>query len=278
MSIVGRRGSSGSGWTWSRPPLGPRRPSPLLAVAGTAGLIVLFVAIALLGVWLADRNDNSPADSSPTPTATPTPVVTASPSPPASPTPGPGGQGPLFRLAAWDGERWQFERRLDGALYSEGEAIPFVFSIDRTIRDDTYYLTIHYDCAGFALLTSSDRDDGSGPALARGGPQSAIPDTTLVIPDDPGTHADDSERGSLTLWGGSFRGLTPILPISACTGEKSFTFGVAAAADTLYLMWAAEIAPGAAERDVPLRLAVQAAGAEELTIEIDPDSVSAAQP
>jgi len=188
------------------------------------------------------------------------------------------GQGPLFRLAAWDGERWQFNPPLEGATYREGEAVPFLLRIERASRGDTYFLTIRYDCDGFAFLTSSDHADDSGPALAPGGPESATPDTTLVIPDDPGTRADDSEGGSLSLWGGSFRGLTPIVPISACTGEKSFTFGLAAAADTLHLMWAAEISPGAAERDAPLRLAVQVAGAEELRSEINPESVRSARP
>jgi hypothetical protein len=54
--------------------------------------------------------------------------------------------------------------------------------------------------------------------------------------------------------------------------------GLAAAADPLNLMWAAEIPLGAAERDTPLRLTVRVPGAEEITIEIDPDSVGPAQP
>jgi len=278
LSIVGRRGSSGSGWAWSRPPSGPRRPPPappLLALGG-AGLIALFVALILLGVWLSDRDDNSPAGTSGT--LTPTPTVTATPSPTATPTPVPGGQGPLFRLAAWDGERWRFEERLQGTAYREGEAIPFLFRIDRASRGAAYSLTIRYDCEAFALLTSYDRDHGSRPALASGGPESAAADTILSLPHDPGTGTDDGEAGSLSLWGGSFTGVDGALPSSACTGEKSLTVGLAAAADTLHLMWAAEISPGAAERDAPLRLAVQAAGAEELSIEIDPESVGPAQP
>jgi len=239
-------------------------------------MIALFVALALLGVWLSDRDDNSPAGTSGTPT--PTPAVTARPSPTPTPTPMPGGQAPLFRLAAWDGERWQFNPRLEDAAYREGEAIPFLFRIDRASRGAAYSLTIRYDCEAFALLTSYDRDHGSRPALAPGEPESAAADTTLSIPDDPGTGADDGEAGSLSLWGGSFTGVDGPLPFSACSGEKSLTVGLAAAADTLHLMWAAEISPGAAERDAPLRLAVQAAGAEELGIEIDPESVRPAQP
>jgi hypothetical protein len=278
LSVVGRRGSNESGWTWSQPPSRPRRPPsvpPLLPIAGV-GLIGLFVGLALLGAWLWGTDDDAPVGVSGTPT--PTPAVTATPLPAATPTPVADGQGRLFRLAAWDGQRWRFGPPLEGAIYREGEAVPFLLRIERASRGDTYFVTFRYDCDGFAFLTSSDRDHGSEPALASGGPGSATPDTTLVIPDDPGTRADDGEGGSFSLWGGSFRGLTPIVPISPCTGEKGLTVGLAAAADTLHLMWAAEISWGAAERDAPLRLAVQARGAGELSIEIDPESVRSAQP
>ena len=293
MSIVGRRGSRGSGWTWSRPPSGPRRPpsvAPLLPLAGV-GLIALFVGLVLLGAWLWGTGDDAPAGVSgvptptpavtatPSPTPTPTPTPTPSPTPvPTAASPTPGGQGPFFRLAAWDGQRWQFNPPLEGATYREGEAVPFLLHIDRASRGAAYPLTIRYDCEAFALLTSYDRDHGSEPALASGGPESAAADTTLSIPDDPGTGADDGEAGSLGLWGGSFTDVGGLLPSSACSGEKSLTVGLAAAADTLHLMWAAEISPGAAQRDAPLRLAVQVAGAEELGIEIDPESVRSAQP
>lgn len=295
MSIVGRRGSSGVGWTWSRPPSGPRRPllrGTLLALAGAA-LIALFVALAVVGVRLLDSDDNSSAGTSGTPT--PTPAVTATPSPTATPgptpspkrspspvptsvSPTPAGQEPLFRLAAWDGERWQFKPSLDGATYREGEAIPFLFRIDRASRGADYSLTIRYDCEAFALLTSYDRDHGSQPALASGGPERAAADAILSFPQEPGASAGDGEAGSLSLWGGSFTGVDGPRPASGCTGEKSLTVGVVAASDTLHLIWAAEISPGAAERNAPLRLAVQAAGAEKLSVEIDPESIRAAQP
>lgn len=308
--MVGRRGSSGFGWAWSGPPSGPRRPSlspRLLALAG-AGLIAVVVALVVVGVWLSDGGDNSPAGSGGTPTATtmvaetpspsptplPTPSLTPSPtpartptatpavpttpSPTATPTALPGGQAPLFRLAAWDGERWQSEEVLEGATYREGEAIPFLLRIDRAKRGTAYSLTIGFDCEAFALLTSYDRDHGSQPALSSGGPESAAADTILSIPRDEGTGAEDGETGSLSLWGGSFTGVDGALPSTACTGEKSLTVGLAAAADTLHLMWAAEISQGAAEEDAPLRLTVQVAGAEDLGIEIDPDSLRPAQP
>jgi hypothetical protein len=294
LSILGRRGSNESGWTWSRPPSGPRRVlsvPPLLPLAGV-GLIALFVALALLGAWLWGTEDDAPAGvsatptptpavtatPSPTPTPTPTPIPTPTPTPSLSPVPTPSGEGPLFRLAAWDGQRWQFEPPQEGATYGEGEGVPFVLRIDRAGRGAAYPLTIRYDCDAFAFLTSYGRDHGNVPALASGGPESAAADTTLSIPDDPGTGADDAETGSLSLWGGSFTDVGGLLPSSPCTGEKSLTVGLAAAADTLHLMWAAEISPGAAERDAPLRLVVKAQDTEELGIEIDPESVRSAQP
>lgn len=298
MSIIGRRRSLEGGWTWARPPSGRRRPPvpPLLLVAG-AGLIVLFLGLALVGLWLWGGDDGAPGGASAT--ATPTPAVTAMPPATATPTPTPtrrptaepspspvptrasptpSGQGPLFRLAAWDGEHWRFEERLEDAAYREGEAVPFLFRIGRARQGTAHFLTIRYDCEAFTLLTSYDRDHGSEPALASGGPQNAIPDTTLSIPDDPGTAADDGEAGSLSLWGGTFADIGGPLPSSACSGEKSLTVGLAAASDELHLMWAAEVSPGAAERGAPLRLAVQPSGAEQISVEIDPGSVRPAQP
>jgi hypothetical protein len=305
LSIVGRRGSSGFGWAWSRPPSGPRRPplaSRLLALAG-AGVVAVVVALVVIGVWALDGDDNSPAGdgtptatpvaavtplNSPTPIPTPAPTpaptptatlaATTTPSPTATPTPASGGQAPLFRLAAWDGERWQFEEEVEGATYREGEAIPFLLRIERASRGAAYSVTIGFDCEAFVLLTSYDRDHGRQPALAPGGPESAAADTILSLRQDAGTGTDDGESGSLSLWGGSFAGVDGALPSSPCTGEESLSIGLVPAADTLHLMWAAEISPGAAERDAPLRLVVQAAGIEELTIEIDPDSVRPAQP
>jgi hypothetical protein len=202
--------------------------------------------------------------------------VTTTPSPAATPTPAPGGQAPLFRLAAWDGERWQFEEELQGATYSEGEAVPFLLRIDRASRGAAYSVTIGFHCEAFALLTSYDRDHGRQPALAPGGPESAAADTILSLRQNPGT--GDGETGSLSLWGGSFTGIDGALPSSPCAGEESVSIGLAPAADTLHLMWAAEVSLGAAERDAPLRLTLQVVGAEDLSIEIDPDSVRPTQP
>jgi hypothetical protein len=246
----------------------------VVAAAG-AGLIALFVALTLFGVWSSDSDDNSPADNS---TPTPTHAVTETPSPTITPSPAASGQEPPFRLAAWDGERWQFEGRLEGAKYREGEAIPLLLRIDRARIGDVYPLTITYDCEAFDLLTDYERDYGSESALASPGPGSATPDSTLLIPDDRGTRASSTETGYLSLWGGSFGAVDIPAARSPCAGEESLSVELAAAADALHLIWGAEISPGAAARDAPLRLTVQAAGAEELTVEIDPDSLRPVQP
>ena len=300
MSTVGRRGSSDSGWSWSRPPSGPRRPPPppLLPLVG-GGLIALLVGLALLVVWLTDSDSNSPAGAASTatpsataaPPATPSPAATAPPTavstPPAtppslppSPTPTPvlDDQGALFRLAAWDGNEWQFNLTPEGAAYREGQAVAFLLRINRARPGATYPLTIRYDCRGFDFLTAYDRDAGSEPALASDGPGSPIVDSAAPIPDDPATAADDQEAGSLNLWGGSLTRVDAPLPSTACTGEKSLSVGLSAAADTVFLMWAAQLSDTASDGGVPLRLAVRIAGGGELIFEIDPASVGRAQP
>ena len=216
--------------------------------------------LAVLGIWLSDGDASLPLLA------------------PAPASPVPGDLRAPFRLAVWNGGEWQFNSSPEGAAYSEGEAVPFLLRIDEAGRDSVYLLVIRYDCKGLALLTSYGRDHGSGPALASGGPESSDADTTLSIPDDLGTGADDAEAGSFSLWGGTFTGVSRLLPSGACTGEKTLAVGLKAAADTLYLMWAAEISPEALGRDAQLRLAVHAPGVEEVSIEIDPESVGPAQP
>ena len=198
--------------------------------------------------------------------------------PTATPTPIPGDRGALFRLAAWDGKAWRFSDRLEGAAYRGGQAVPFLLRIDRALTGTTYPLTIRYDCRGFDFLTSYDRDEGSGPALASGGPGSPIADSTVPFPDDPAARADDRETGSLSLWGGSFASVDAALTSSACTGEKSLAVTLSAAADTLFLIWAAQLSEAASQGAVPLRLTVRTAGGEELSVEIDSQSVGRPRP
>ncbi len=292
MNVVGRRGSSGSGWNWPRPPSGPPRPppgSPLLPLAG-AGLLVLLVAFALLAIWLSDSDNNTPAGaadtptpvlstavvSSPIPSATPTPTQTATPTPTRTPTPT--SSAPLFRLAVFDEGEWQFDELAQAATYHEGEAIPLLLRIDNALPGAAYLLTIRYACEGFNLLTAYDHSTGSEPALASAGPGSAIADSAVLIPDDPGTDDDDGEAGSLSLWGGSFIAIGTLLPPSPCTDQKSLSVSLLAAADTLFLMWAAQLSEAASDGDLLLRLVVQLPDGDELSVEIDPASVAPAQP
>ena len=288
MNVVGRRGSSGSGWNWSRPPSGPPRPPPgppLLPLAG-AGLLILLVALALLAIWLSDSDGNTPAGAADTPTpvlstavvSSPIPSATPAPTQTATPTPTPTSSAPLFRLAVFDEGEWQFDALPQAAAYHEGGAIPLLLRIDSALPGAAYLLTIRYACQAFDLLTAYDRDTGSEPALASGGPGSAIADSAVQIPDDPGTDDDDGEAGSLNLWGGSFIAIGALLPPSPCTDQKSLSVSLLAAADTLFLMWAAQLSEAASDSDVLLRLVVQLPDGDELSVEIDPASVAPAQP
>lgn len=284
MNVVGRRGSSGSGWNWSRPPSGSPRPlpgPPLLPLAG-AGLLALLVTLALLAIWLSDSDDNSPAGAADTPTPAPSATVPPSPTQTATPTPTrtptPTSSAPLFRLAVFDEGEWQFEALPQTAAYHQGEAIPFLLRIDNALPGASYPLTIRYACQGFNLLTTHDRDTDSEPALASAGPGSAIADSAVQIPDDPGTDDDDGEAGSLSLWGGSFTAIGALLPPSPCTDQKSLSVSPLAAADTLFLMWAAQLSEAASDSDLLLRLVVQLPNGDELSVEIDPASVAPAQP
>ena len=298
MNVVGRRGSSGSGWNWSRPPSTPPRPrpgSPLLPLAG-AGLLVLLIALALLAIRLSDSNDSSPAGAADTPTPvlstavvaspipsathveTPTPTQTATATPTPTRTPTPTSSAPLFRLAVFDEGEWQFDALPQAAAYRDGGAIPLLLRIDNALPGAAFLLTIRYTCEGFDLLTAYDHDTGSEPALASGGPGSATADSTVQIPDDPGTDVDDGGAGSLSLWGGSFIAIGALLPPSPCTDEKSLSVSLLASTDTLFIMWAAQLSDAASDGDLLLRLVVQLPDGDELSVEIDPASIAPAQP
>jgi hypothetical protein len=248
------------------------------------------VALVILAVWLLDSDDGSPAAASITPTPTPSPTATAEPSPTPeatatpTPTPAPGptptatappSQAGGFTIAAWDGSAWRSDSPLDGAAYREGQALTVLVQIERARDGAVYPLRIRYDCRAFDFLTSYDATDGDTAALAAGGPGSAIPDAAVRIPDDPGTPADDAAEGSLNLWGGSFSAAGPLLPGGPCAGEKTLEVSVAAASDTLYVLWAARIAGGAAASPTPLRLSVDLPGGERIGLQIAPGSVLA---
>ena len=281
MSTFGRRGSRESGWNWSRPPAGPGRPPPTLPLLPLALAALLFVAIAaaLLAVWLSDSGNATPPPPTATPATTathtatavptPTPAATAEPSPTPSPRPTP---EPNFSLAVWDRNTWQSEP--DGQppkAFWEGQVVPFMLRI-ADARPGVGYAIIRYTCKTLQFLSGFDRDSGSGPALAPGGPLSALPDSTAALPDDPATAADDSESGRLSLWGGSFGPVELVAgtPPDAC--ERSLNVKLVAERDELFLLWGAAITPGAGGSEFPVRITVTTPRGER-RIEIDPASI-----
>jgi hypothetical protein len=173
-------------------------------------------------------------------------------------------------LAAWDGTRWRSDTPLEDGAFREGKAVPFLLRIDRVRPGDVLVPAVFYDCHGFASLTSFDADDGSAAALAEGGPRSPVPDAAVVVPGDGG--------GSVSLWGGLFAAAPALSPPGPCAGSKSLELQVRAVAGTLYLMWGAEIAAGAASGDIPLALLVALPGPSEpfqVPFEINPSAVTA---
>jgi len=283
LSTFGRRGSRETGWNWFRRAAGPGRPPPpsLPPLAGAA-LLFAAIAAALLAFWLSGSGSVTPppptatpaATATPTATAvpTPTPAATAMPSPTHAPSPTPlPTPSPEFSLAVWDGRSWQSKPDLWPATIREGQAVPFMLRIGDA-RPGVGYALIRYTCETVQFLSGFDRDSGGEPALAPGGPPSALPDSTVALPDDPATPADDGERGRLSLWGGSFAPLELVAgtPPHAC--ERSLNVKLAAGRDELFLLWSAVVAPGAAKSGLPLRITVLTPQGER-SIEIDPASI-----
>jgi hypothetical protein len=179
---------------------------------------------------------------------------------------------PDFSLAVWDRSAWLSEP--DGQpppAFREGQVVPFMLRIGDA-RPGIGYAIIRYTCKTLRFLSGFDRDSGSGPALAPGGPLAAVPDSTVALPDDPATAADNSESGRLSLWGGSFGpvGLVAGTPPDAC--ERSLNVKLVAERDTLFLLWGAAIAPGAGGGEFPVRITVTTPRGER-RIEIDPASI-----
>jgi len=279
LSTFGRRGSRESGWNWSRPPAGPGRPPPTLPLLPLAGAALLFVAIAtaLLAVWLSDGDESLPQDATATPvasaTATRTPTPAPTPTAAASPTPVVGAR---LYLAAWDGTRWRADPPFGQAIFREGDAVPFLLLIDRVRPGDLISLSVTYGCQGFTSLTSYDRNYGSAPAMAEEGPRDLVPDAAVLVPDSPA-----GESAQLSLWGGLFARRAEAEPAGGCVVRKEVSLELSAVSDTLYLMWGAEIAPGAAARGAPLGLSVRVpalGGPFEIPFEIGPESVTPPRP
>lgn len=275
MSIVGRRRSGETGWSWSSgPPSGPRPASggpPLLPLFG-AGLLALLVALIVLAASLcgSESEGSPPAAASPTamPTpaetpATPTPAVTPTPSPTVAPSPTAAAVD--LQLGIWDGRSWQFEEAT--VTNANGRGVPALLRLGGLEAGATYHPTVRYRCRTFEFLTSYSRDSGTAPALAAGGPGSAVPDGVLQVPDDPDTEADDGDVGALSVWGGAFEGLTPIEPPGPCAGEKALSFALKAEATTVYLMWGAVVSPDAGgPRTAPISVAIPETGEASIDI------------
>ncbi len=281
--LIGRRGSSENGWTWLLVPRGPRPPRPPLQLPWRFLLAAVFLAaligFSLLGLWLARSGSSGPADA----LSTPTPVE------PATPVVAPPQAGPRFRLAVWSDveKRWRFENLTAAAsAYHEGEAIPFMLRIEAAGPGSSYALTIRYDCAhglahAFDFLTGYDRDRGSEPAQAPDGPRKPHPETLAVIPDDATTPYDDKETGrAFALWGGSILGMAGPFPQTPCdpgSGQRVYVLGLAAAQETVFLLWSGHLASAAdwgekaaSSSPTPLRMRAEANDFTTPPIAVDP--------
>ncbi|MEX0799776.1 MAG: hypothetical protein WD379_00995 [Dehalococcoidia bacterium] len=296
MSIIGRRGANQSGWNWGSAPVSPPPsppPSPGPAGAPLIPLLGLIVVLALigfaaLGTWLSEAEENGGAPTStPTPTAgtpwsatpvpastpqpTATPTSTPQPEPTPSPTPSADEPGARYVLTLWDGATWRFEPP-EGATFREGQAVAFMLRVGGVEPGSSFPLTIRYECEGFEFLTTFSHDAGEEPPLASGGPGSALPDAAMTVPDDPATTADDGD-GHFSLWGGTFDSVGGPRPGSSCVIDKQITVNISAAGESLFLLWAAVVAPGASEGE-PLSISVETVDGRSATIEIDPAAVT----
>ena len=293
MSIIGRRGSSDSGWIWSpspsppppepaepTPPLPPEPPPPedgerppapgppFLPLAGLA-LVLALIAVAALGVWLSEAEEDGGVPPGVTPTigtpftASPVPTPTPAGTPTPEPTPTPATAEPRYVLTVWDGESWRFSPPAQ-ATFAEGPAVPFMLRLGGAEPGSIFQVTFEFECAAFASLTSYDMAAGESPALAAGGPGSALPDAQRAIPAAIGD-------GVLSLWGGTF---APAGGTSGCVEPATLDITVTALSDSLFLLWAGVLAPGASALDEPLEMLVIDEGGRRFRIEIDPEMVT----
>ena len=280
MRNIGRRGSRETGWNWSRNRAWPGSPPPRPPFLPLAAATLLFAAIAaaLLAVRLSDSDSVTPpvtASLTATPQPNATSVPSATPLPTAEPTPTPI-VGARFYLAAWDGTRWRPDPPLGKAIYREGESVPFLLRIDRIHPSDLISLAVTYGCQAFSSLTPYDRTFGDAPALAEEGPLSLLPDSAVLVPD--GAAGEDAQ---LSLWGGLFARVDEAGPIPDCLVRKEVRLELSAVSDTVFLVWGAEIAPGAASREASLGLSVRVpvlGGPFGIPYEIGAESVTPPRP
>ena len=167
---------------------------------------------------------------------------------------------PVFTFAQWSdrlGTWWFSDLDASSSSYREGEAVPFMLRIDNGAAGATYTITIRFDCAqgarlGYDFLSRYDRDRGTAPALAAGGPGTSAADASLAVPDNPAFTFDDGERDrSFSLWGGYFaNAVQEPEPDAACLGDGTgttqgmYTLTVRALADSVFLLWGGHLASG----------------------------------
>jgi len=284
-SLPGRRSGgpdAGGGitedeWTWlgddataiepkrRRSRLGPKIAG-ILACSGLVAIVIAFAATSTGNSGDAQVSALASPSRSATPTsnATVEPTATAEPTPagptptrlPATAAPTP---KPPFTLAVWDATqaKWQTgDLTLRSAGSPQAGAIPYLIHIDDVTIDHVYSVNIRYDCdagqgGGFAFLTDYNRNLTTDPALAAGGPISAVPYAAVPIQDDPAITTDEEQGVRLmSLWGAEFA-LWPTgpEPTTGCDGTRLVNVRLIARSETVYVMWAGQVlAPNPAGR------------------------------
>jgi hypothetical protein len=259
--FTAHRGARDPEWSWERDEdivNGRLSKRPLRTVLVVSALVVGITAFAFgLFLLLSDGNgDAAPpiasATASPTATATPSPTASPTPRPTsvASPTPAPT-PGPAYAtsLLSWsETESAWVASELDSSTsdYSEGDLVPFLLKIEDATSGTTYVVTITYDCLSlgfhaFDYLAGLD-DDSAEPLLTSPGPGNSLPDSSLLVPDDPSIDFDGRQGASLNAWGAVFSAASGPTPATECTGTKSVSLSLSAQDTTLSLAWAGHLA------------------------------------
>ena len=239
-----------------------RRGPKIAAILACSGLVAGVIAFAATSTGNSGDAQVSalaspPSGATATSNATVEPTATAERTPagptptklPATATTAPTPKPP-FALAVWDATQaeWQTgDLMLRSTGSSQGDAIPYLIRIDDAVIDQVYSLNIRYDCdagqgGGFAFLTDYNRNLTTDPALAAGGPMSAVPYAAVPIQDDPAITTDEEQGVRLmSLWGAEF-GLWPTGPEpTGCDGTKLVGVLLIARSETVYIMWAGQV-------------------------------------
>ena len=258
---------------------GPGRQGrgPVGSALSVLGLLVLAAALSL-ALFLALRpNQGAPVDRAVAPPAA-SPEATTTPAEASGPAfaPTPIASGIRFRLALWANELdgWRFgDLDADSSSYREGEAIPVLLRIDEVEPATGFWVAIRYDCgveeaAAFDFLTGYERDVGTSPALAEGGPGRLPPDATMPIPSDASIAFDDEQYEGdrlFHLWGATFDAEPLVRGLDfPCTFSKIILLRLRALSETVFLMWGGHLGSsedwgadsGASSLDRPFGIAV----------------------